>query len=87
MREGTIDRLKRAMADKPDATQVTLNRQTVEAMLSALDGRQVVTLADAARLIQRQRYSVMADALSAADGESGEDAVTAFLNALGAADE
>ena len=35
----TMDRLKRAMADKPDARQVTLNRSTVEAMLAALEAQ------------------------------------------------
>ncbi len=82
-----MERLKRALADKPYASKVTLNRATVEAMLAAMDGKQVVTLSDAARLIQRQRYLAVGDALSAADDLRGEDAVTAFLNALSSVDD
>ena len=82
-----MDRLKRSMADKPDARQVTLNRSTVEAMLAALDGKSVTSLSDAARLIQQQRYSTIEDALVAADGKMGEDAVMCFLNALRYADD
>ena len=83
----TMDRLKRALADKPDARQVTLNRSTVDAMLAALDGKSVTSLSDAARIIQQQRYSAVEDALAAAEGKMGEDAVTCFLNALRYADE
>ena len=84
---GHNDPRARAMADKPDARQVTLNRSTVEAMLAALDGKSVTSLSDAERLIQQQRYSTVEDALAAADGKMGEDAVTCFLNALRYADE
>ena len=37
----TIDRLRRALADKPDAQRVELSRATVEALIAAADGRQV----------------------------------------------
>ena len=83
----TIDRLRRALADKPDAQRVELSRATVEALIAAADGRQVVTLGDAARLIQRQRYAAVSDALSAADDQTGEDAIVCFLNALSASDD
>ena len=83
----TIDRLRRALADKPDAQRVELSRATVVALIAAAEGRQVVTLGDAARLIQRQRYAAVSDALSAADGQTGEDAIVCFLNALSASDD
>ena len=63
----TMDRLKRAMADKPDARQVTLNRSTVEAMLAALEAQaaaqpvpDAVAEADAWRdvLAERQRQII-----------------------------
>jgi hypothetical protein len=76
------ERLRRAINSKPEASMVQLSRASVEAMLDALDGKTVSTPADAARLIQRQPYSAVADALAAADDKSGEDAVTSFLNSL-----
>lgn len=46
------------------------------------DARTISTVSDAVKLIQRQRYSTVEPGLSAAEGKSGEDAVTCFLNAL-----
>lgn len=75
-------RLRRAMENKPEASRVELSRSTVDALLRAVEGKEVTTLADAARIIQRQHYRDVADALSAADGKEGEDAVSAFLDVL-----
>lgn len=78
----TVARLRRALDRKPDATRVELDRNTVVAMLDAIEGKTITTAADAARLINRQPYRVVEAALFAAEGEEGEDAVRAFLNNL-----
>ena len=75
-------RMRRAMENKPEASRVELSRSTVDALLRAVEGKEVTTLADAARIIQSQHYRDVEDALSASDGKEGEDAVSAFLNVL-----
>jgi len=61
-----------------------LQQQLAERLVDSWNGnhRRISTAADAALLISRLPYASVQEALHAAGGEEGEDAVIAFLDAL-----